>query len=235
MQEMMSSDRGVTEHSRKLIEGFLRRHFRKPQSGILSRLLGESADYRYAIRSLCEHQASKYLGVDALLCVEVDEDFLWHKLSGGASQGIFAVAADRVSYLIPGAQEEVEHLLRSIESQSMTPPGVVAALCCDVLLSGVDTKYTVLTESGEIAEWYPESRGFRVNPEQLQKIEQNISAPVWKLSDEAISLEFCGFVSGFQTYQVRQIAVKLPKDSAMQWNEQVVADRVFVSTPLVRR
>ncbi|MFN4895465.1 MAG: hypothetical protein ACK5GN_00900 [Pseudomonadota bacterium] len=227
-----------------LIIGYLREHFPKEDDGILQRLIGAPRGYSYALKSVGEFEDGKIFSGWLLLRVTAEEDFLWKKLRGGGSQGIFGVRGMEVTYLAPDHPEGLEHLLRSEGRVSEVSAERLAALCCEVLLSRPNAQYTLLASSASldalIEQSYAESRGYRLNRDGWHKLALNICAPHWESLDKANHkveghLVFFGLLVGFQSYQVARISVAIAQDGTVTWSQEIALDQLFLQVPMVRR
>jgi hypothetical protein len=131
-------------------------------------------------------------------------------------------------------------LLQTEVELEKTPAAAVASLCCEALLAQPNRPSEVVTSVSEIKEWYPESRGYFIDPEIKIVLAQQLYAPYWNGGDTGSSLKFCIVVSSFPNYQVRRVTVNLPHDGTAECSEgvcsdEVIVERVFAQTPVTRR
>jgi hypothetical protein len=222
-----------SEHSR-VITAYLHEHFHKPPLGTLARWCGESSEYAYTIRSIAEHEASANVPGWALLRVTAGEDFLWRKVRGGGSEGVFAMQDDEVLYLTPEHPDNIARILRAAQSVRESAPEKLATLCCEVFLSRANAQYSVLSSGNEIALWYPEARGYVRDTEGAKRLEQQLAPPRWECDDAEARLVFYSLVAGFQSYQVRRVTVTVSEKTPVTGCDEVVVERVFERIPIVR-
>lgn len=218
-----------------VVSGFLRQHFHKQPPGVLARWCGESREYSYALRSLVAHQANGHFPGWTLVRVTAAEDFLWRRLQGGGSVGVFGVQARDVVSLTPEHPENLVRVLNSATQIRSVPPEVVAALCCEVLLSRPNADYSVLNSSADIQEWYPAQRGYVLNDAQWRGCKEQVCPPRWEGDASQASVVWYALVSGFQSYRVCRVTVKLAQGAEVACTEDAIVERVFSSMPVVRR
>jgi hypothetical protein len=222
-----------SDHGR-VIAAYLHEHFHKPSLGALARWYGESTEYAYTIRSIAEHEASANVPGWVLLRVTACEDFLWRKVQGGGSEGVFALQDGEVMYLTPEHPNNLSRILRAAQPVRERAPEKLATLCCEVFLSRANAQYSVLSSGNEIALWYPEARGYVRDTEMAERLEQEISQPRWEHDDADAHLVFYALVASFQSYQVRRLRVRVPEKTPVTSSDEVVVARVFERIPVVR-
>jgi hypothetical protein len=218
-----------------VIELYLREHFRKESPGVLARWLGNPGADSYVIRSVIEHQAAQYFPGIALLRVELDDDILQTKLRGGGSVGIFAIREGAVGLLTAEHPEALFHLLSDEDRLEDAPAAAIASLCCETLLAQQSHQSEVVTSVREIREWYPEARGYEILQDDARLLEERLHVPRWQIHDSGKNLEFWVLTSHFPNYQVWHVVVEIPRDGDAGYKKQVVVERVFARTPVVRR
>jgi hypothetical protein len=218
----------------RAVTEYLQKHFHKPPLGALARWSGESGEYTYALRAVVEHEATPAIHGWSLVRVTAHEDFLSRTLQGGGSEGIFAVQHGEVLYLTPEHPENISRVLRADRLAGEVAPEKIAALCCEVLLSRPNARYSVLLSGDEISSWYPEARGYVRDRHSAARLERELAPPRWEQEHAAARLVFYALVAGFQSYQALRVTVTVPESEPVQSNEEVVVNRVFERCPVVR-
>lgn len=224
----------VSNEVTRTVTEYLHKHFHKPPLGALARWSGEPGEYSYSLRTVVEHEASATVRSWLLVRVTAHEDFLWRKLQGGGSEGVFAVQDEEMLYLTPEYPENISRVLRAAQSEGEVAPEKIAALCCEVLLSRPNAHYSVLTRDNEISSWYPEARGYVRDRDGTERLQRQLESPRWEHDEAGARLIFYTLLVGFQSYQVRCVTVTISESEPVQSNEEVVVERVFERWPVVR-